>query len=101
MVVKLDKTDHSGNRGLTGETISLAPNYDNDAAFYDYPDIFDEGRDRMSGEIRFFIEALTDIRYEPPLIDEDRLEEVLGDYERGRDIAKYILKGQRLVFERC
>lgn len=81
----------------TGEIVSMAPNYDNDMAFYAYPEIFD--KDRMLGEIRYFTEANEDIRYRPPLIDEDKLDQILLSYDNREKIKCYLLEGQNIVLD--
>lgn len=81
----------------TGEIVSLAPNYDNDMAFYGYPEIL--SKDRMLGEIRYFVDANRDIRYEPPLMDEAKLDKLLERYDRGRELKRYLIEGQNIVLD--
>ena len=95
---------HTKNYGVltsreTGEIVSLAPNYDNDMAFYGYPDILCEGKNRSLGEIRYFLDALRDIPSDPPKIDEKQLDTILSTYEMAAGFKEYILKGQELVAE--
>lgn len=91
---------HTKNYGLLtsredGHIIRMAPNYDNDMAFYGYPDIL--SRDRNAGEIRAVIRSGVMKHYEPPKIDEDELADMLNGYEKGELLREYILKGQELI----
>lgn len=77
----------------TGEIIKLAPNYDNDMAFYGYPEILVK-KDR--GEMREFLALAERVGYVPPAIDEDELDSLLTEFGLS-ELNEYILAGERLV----
>ena len=80
----------------TGEIIKLAPNYDNDQAFYDYPAILQ--KNRKHGEMKEFLVLAKKVCYEPPAIDEDNLKDILEEFEL-TELMEYLLSGERLVRE--
>ena len=79
----------------TGEIIKLAPNFDNDMAFYGYPDILHS--DRMHGEMREFLDLATRVNYIPPKLDAHRVEDILQELELDEAIRDYLLAGEELV----
>ena len=81
----------------TGEILRLAPNYDNDQAFYGYPDILH--KERMHGEMKEFAALASKVGYIPPAIDRAELERMLSDFELKDEIKEYILSGERLIAE--
>lgn len=79
----------------TGEIAKLAPNYDNDQAFYGYPDIL--LKDRMHGEMKEFVALAEKVNYVPPKIDESELVRAISDCNLEAEIKDYILAGEKLV----
>lgn len=89
----------------TGEILKLAPNYDNDMAFYGFPDILH--KNRMHGEMKEFLELLNETDYIPPRIDKKIVREILDAaflkenvLGEGNDLMPYLLEGEQLVFDR-
>ena len=78
-----------------GHIIKLAPNYDNDMAFYGHPDILKKDRNR--GEIVEFRKLAGEAGYIPPEIDWSELMKVLQGFADAEAIADYILRGEKLV----
>ena len=83
----------------TGEIISLAPNYDNDQAFYDYPSIL--SKPRLHGEMKEFIGLAEKVGYVPPKLDEKTVENILRELGLDGDIKEYLLQGESIVTEKA
>lgn len=81
----------------SGEIIKLAPNYDNDMAFYDYPNILH--KNRIHGEMREFLELAEKAGYVPPQINKDEIDSLLTDFETADEIKAYLLSGERVVLD--
>ena len=91
---------HTKNYGLLtsqddGHIIRLAPNYDNDMAFYGYPALLTENR--LRGEMKDFYAFAGEIGYRPPLLDERELNIILDPLEDAERIKAYLLDGERLI----
>ena len=82
-----------------GRILKLAPNYDNDMAFYDFSAILEADRDR--GEMRAFLEFAGKIGYMPPELDESELDAILEGCERAEQIKAYLINGEKLVREQA
>ena len=80
----------------TGEILKLAPNYDNDMSFYDYPDILH--KDRIHGEMKEFLALAEKAGYIPPELDETDLTVLLDGFDPG--IRNYLLAGEATVRSR-
>lgn len=78
-----------------GHIVSLAPNYDNDMAFYGWPEILD--KPRHIGEISALLKAAGSIEYTPAEIDRSRMQELLRNYDSGDKILHYLLEGEELL----
>ena len=93
---------HTKNYGImtsqeTGEIISLAPNYDNDQAFYDYPEILH--KKRMRGEMTEFVKLAVKVGYAPPKMKASEIKNILQEFDLGDDVYDFLFEGERIVTE--
>ncbi|MBO5513342.1 MAG: hypothetical protein J5961_01975 [Mogibacterium sp.] len=79
----------------TGEIISLAPNYDNDMAFYGYPKILN--MDRIHGEMKEFLDLAIRVDYDPPRLDVKTITEILQEFDLRDEMKDYLIAGEKVV----